>query len=68
MVLGDGVRRNIAHVDPAERDMLKDAILQLHTRFYPGNRSDTPPGGVSWWFEIAQSNTDIDIEVIHRTG
>jgi Common central domain of tyrosinase/von Willebrand factor type A domain len=51
MALGDGIRRNIAHVDPVERDMLRDAILEMHRRFYPGNRGDTPPGGVSWWFK-----------------
>src|SRR5690242_17806155 len=51
MALGDGIRRNIAHVDPDERAMLRDAILEMHRRFYPGNRDDTPPGGVSWWFK-----------------
>jgi hypothetical protein len=51
MALGDGIRRNIAHVDPAERDMLRDAIKQLNQRFFPGSPSDTPPGGVSWWFK-----------------
>ncbi len=51
MALGDGIRRNIAHVDPVERAMLRDAILEMHRRFYPGNRDDTPPGGVSWWFK-----------------
>lgn len=51
MALGDGMRRNIAHVDPTERALLKDAIIELHHRYYPGNRGDTPPGGVSWWFK-----------------
>lgn len=51
MTLGDGIRRNIAHVDPAERALLRDAIIELHSRFYPGSRSDTPAGGVSWWFK-----------------
>jgi hypothetical protein len=51
MVLGDGVRRNIAQVDPAERDMLRDAIKKLIQLYYPGAPSDTPPGGVSWWFK-----------------
>ncbi|NBH03489.1 tyrosinase family protein [Amycolatopsis sp. SID8362] len=51
MALGDGIRRNIAHVEPAERALLRDAIIELHHRFYPGSRSDTPPGGVSWWFK-----------------
>ena len=51
MALGDGIRRNIAHVDPVERTMLREAIIEMHRRFYPGNRDDTPPGGVSWWFK-----------------
>ncbi len=51
MALGDGIRRNIAQVEPAERVMLRDAILELHHRYYPGARGDTPPGGVSWWFK-----------------
>lgn len=51
MVLGDGIRRNIAHVDPSERTALRDAIIEMHHRFYPGARGDTPPGGVSWWFK-----------------
>jgi hypothetical protein len=50
-MLGDGIRRNIAHVDPAERALLRDAIVELHHRYYPGSPADTPPGGVSWWFK-----------------
>lgn len=58
MALGDGIRRNLKDVEPSERALLRDAIKQLHHRYYPGNNSDTPPGGVSWWFkqdEIHQS-------------
>ncbi|KAH0558735.1 hypothetical protein GP486_004621 [Trichoglossum hirsutum] len=58
MVLGDGIRRNIADVEPAERDLLRDAIIKLNHLYYPGSRTETPPGGVSWWFkqdEIHQS-------------
>ena len=51
MALGDGIRRNLSTVDPAERKMLRDAILELHKRYYPGARSDPIPGGVSWWFK-----------------
>jgi hypothetical protein len=36
------VRRNVATVTQAERDRLRDAIIALNKRFYPG---DT----VSWW-------------------
>jgi hypothetical protein len=58
MALGDGIRRNIAHVDPSERALLRDAIKQLNMQYYPGSPSETPAGGVSWWFkqdEIHQS-------------
>ena len=36
MALGDGIRRNIASVDPAERAMLRDALVQLNQRFFQG--------------------------------
>lgn len=51
MALGDGIRRNVATIDPAERDLLRDALLELHDRHYPGNRDDPTPGGVSFWFK-----------------
>ena len=52
MVLGDGIRRNIASVDPSERALLRDAFIQLNNRLFPGNRNDSPvPGGVTWWFK-----------------
>jgi hypothetical protein len=51
MALGDGIRRNIATVSAEERQRLRDAILALHKRLYPGGRNDTPPGGVSKWFK-----------------
>jgi hypothetical protein len=51
MALGDGIRRNISRVDPVERALLRDAIIEMHRRYYPGARTDTPPGGVSWWFK-----------------
>ena len=51
MALGDGIRRNIKNVDPSERALLKDAFVQLNNRFFSGTRTDTPPGGVSWWFK-----------------
>jgi hypothetical protein len=51
MALGDGIRYNIASVDPAERALLRDALLELNRRHFPGNRSDSPIGGVSWWFK-----------------
>lgn len=58
MALGDGIRRNIKDVDPTERALLRDAIIELNHRFFPGTRTDAIPGGVSWWFkqdEIHQS-------------
>jgi hypothetical protein len=52
MALGDGIRRNIASVDPTERALLRDAFLALNDRFFPGARTDSPaPGGVTWWFK-----------------
>jgi hypothetical protein len=45
MALGDGIRRNIAHVDPAERALLRDAFVELNQRFFPGTRTDSPRGG-----------------------
>lgn len=46
MALGDGIRRNIAHVSNAERVRLRDAIVQLNSRFYPD--------GVSKWVKQDQ--------------
>ena len=51
MALGDGIRRNIKDVDPIERGLLKDAFVELNNRFFGGTRTDTPTGGVSWWFK-----------------
>jgi hypothetical protein len=51
MALGDGIRRNIATVSAAERDRFRDAILELNKRRYPGSRSDSPTGGVTFWFK-----------------
>jgi len=61
MALGDGIRRNLATVSKEERDMLRDAILQLNAVFYSpgGSRTDFPAGHVSKWFkqdEIHQSS------------
>jgi hypothetical protein len=41
MALGDGIRRNIAHVSDIERDRFIDAVVQLNSRYYPD--------GVSKW-------------------
>ena len=51
MALGDGIRRNIADVEPAEREMFRDALIQMNHRFFPGTRDESPAGGVSWWFK-----------------
>jgi len=51
MALGDGIRRNIATVGKEERDRFRDAILALQQKLFPGSKSDTPPGGVSYWFK-----------------
>jgi hypothetical protein len=50
-MLGDGIRRNIASVSKEERDRLRDAILALQARLFPGARTDPVPGGVSYWFK-----------------
>jgi Common central domain of tyrosinase len=58
-MLGDGIRRNLATVSKEERDLLRDAILQLNQLFYAGSRTDFPAGHVSQWFkqdEIHQSS------------
>ncbi|MGA8576054.1 MAG: tyrosinase family protein [Candidatus Cybelea sp.] len=60
-MLGDGIRRNLATVSKEERDLLRDAILQLNQVFYSptGSRTDFPAGHVSMWFkqdEIHQSS------------
>jgi Common central domain of tyrosinase len=31
--------------------MLRDALIQLNSRMYPGSRTDPVPGGVTWWFK-----------------
>jgi hypothetical protein len=49
--IGDGIRRNILTVSAAERQRLRNAILALQQKKYPGNRTDSPPGGVSYWFK-----------------
>lgn len=41
MALGDGIRRNIAHVSDIERDRFIDAVVKLNSRYYPD--------GVSKW-------------------
>lgn len=46
MALGDGIRRNIGHVSKTERDRFRDAIVQLHNRYYPD--------GVSKWVKQDQ--------------
>jgi hypothetical protein len=51
MALGDGIRRNIAFVDPTERALLRDALIAINHRYFPGTRTDSIPGGVSWWFK-----------------
>jgi len=51
MTLGDGIRRNIAAVDPTERALLRAALVELNQRYFAGSRTDVIPGGVSWWFK-----------------
>jgi tyrosinase-like protein len=52
MALGDGIRRNVATISPEERNRLRDAMITLQQRSFPGNRSDERPvGGVTVWFK-----------------
>jgi Common central domain of tyrosinase len=51
MAFGDGIRRNIASVEPAERDLLRRAFMMLNTPKWNGKRDDAVPGGVTWWFK-----------------
>src|SRR5829696_8507550 len=51
MALGDGIRRNIASVDPSERALLREALVAINHRLFPGSRNDANPGGVTWWFK-----------------
>jgi len=46
MALGDGIRRNIAHVSDEERDRFIHAVVQLNSRYYPD--------GVSKWVKQDQ--------------
>jgi Common central domain of tyrosinase len=63
MPVGDGIRRNIASVSLAERNRLRDAIIALNQRFYPGGRSDTPVGGVSYWFKLDEIHAHTHVHV-----
>ncbi|TJZ81317.1 hypothetical protein FCG67_01350 [Rhodococcus oryzae] len=51
MAFGDGIRRNVATVDPDERRLLRDALIELSRRYFEGSRDDQIPGHVSWWFK-----------------
>lgn len=42
MALGDGIRRNIATTDPAERAMLRHALARLNQQVSPATRTDSP--------------------------
>jgi len=55
MALGDGIRRNAATVPSSERALLRNAIIELQRRRYPGQCNDAEgPGGVSYWFKQDQ--------------
>lgn len=47
MALGDGIRRNLTSVSQTERDRLRDAIIALHKKPYPGlgDEAMSPPAG-----------------------
>lgn len=37
MPIGDGIRRNIAHISTAERMRFRDAVVELNSRYYSDN-------------------------------
>ena len=54
MPIGDGVRRNVESISQEERNRLRDAIIALQNKSYPGERDDglgPSPGGVTYWFK-----------------
>jgi hypothetical protein len=40
VALGDGIWRNVATISQEERNRLRDTIIALQQRFYPGTRND----------------------------
>ena len=50
MALGDGIRRNIAHVSDVERDRFINAVVQLNSRYYAD--------GVSKWVKQHTETND----------
>jgi Common central domain of tyrosinase len=61
MVLGDGIRRNIGSVDTHERALLRDALVELNKRHFPGIRTDVPSSGVSCWFKEDEIHADTHV-------
>jgi hypothetical protein len=44
MALGDGIRRNLASVDPTERALLRNAFIKMNTLKWNGKRDDVIEG------------------------
>jgi hypothetical protein len=51
MALGDGIRRNIRTVTPAEKDRFGRALLALLGKHAAGVGPDLPPASLSSWFD-----------------
>ena len=51
MALGDGIRRNIASVEPAERTMLREALVQPNSRHFQDEvqQATHVHGGPDYW-------------------
>ncbi len=71
MPLGDGIRRNIAHVSSYERRRLRDAIVELDNRYYPDGvskwvKQDEIHEATSKWVhhEHGDTHTDIHVEAV----
>jgi hypothetical protein len=46
------IRRNVASLSPEERQRFMNTIKELNRHFFLGNREESPPGGVSYWFKM----------------
>jgi Common central domain of tyrosinase len=46
-----GRRKNAAKAQKIERDNLRDSLIALQQRTFPGYKTDPIPGGVTFWFK-----------------
>lgn len=65
-MLGDGIRRNIARVSEYERWRFRDAIVELHNRYYPDGvskwvKQDKIHEATSKWVHHDHDDTHADV-------